>query len=54
MRVVICSRVSRAPSSTSVERAAVVSEGIGLATTAYSVPTGIHQELCGNRITGKT
>ena len=32
----------------------VVSEGIGLTTTAYSVPTGIHQELCRYRITGKT
>ena len=54
MRVLMCSKVSRALSRTSVESAEVVSRGIGLVTTAHSVPTGIHPELCENRITGKT
>ena len=39
-RVLICSRVSRALSSTSVESAEVERVVIGLVATAHSVPTG--------------
>ena len=52
--VVICSRVSRASSTTSVGKAEVVRVVIGSGTTAHSVPTGIHQQPWENRITGKT
>lgn len=51
---VICSRASRVSSSTSVGRAEVLRVVIALVATAHSVPTGIHQELCENRIMGKT
>jgi hypothetical protein len=53
MRVLICSSVRRALSRTSVEGTEVVRRGIGSGTTAHSVPTGTHPELCENRITGK-
>ena len=53
MRVLIYSKVSRAHSKTSVDKAEVVRVVIGLVATAHSVPTGIHPELCENRITGK-
>jgi len=52
--VVIWSRVSRASSSTSVDKAEVVRVVIGRVATAHSVPTGIHPEPCRIRIGGKT
>ena len=52
--MLICSIVRRASSRTSVEGMEVVRVLIDLVASAHSVPTGIHQELCGNRITGKT
>jgi hypothetical protein len=51
--MLICSIVRRASSRTSVEGMEVVRVLIDLVASAHSVPTGIHQELCGNRITGK-
>ena len=42
MRVLICSRVRRALSSTSVDKAEVVRVDVALRATAHSVPTGIN------------
>jgi hypothetical protein len=54
MRVLTCSSVRRALSRTSVEGMEVVRVLIDLVASAHSVPTGIHTELCENRIAGKT